>query len=32
MLIRGVTAHAFGPFVGQRLDLADGLTVIHGRA
>jgi DNA repair protein SbcC/Rad50 len=30
MLIRGVTAHAFGPFVGQRLDLADGLTVVHG--
>jgi hypothetical protein len=30
MLVRGVTAHAFGPFAGQRLDLADGLTVIHG--
>ena len=30
MLVRAVTAHAFGPFSGDRLDLADGMTVVHG--
>jgi DNA repair protein SbcC/Rad50 len=30
MLVRAVTAHAFGPFAGERLGLADGLTVVHG--
>ena len=30
MLVRTVTAHAFGPFAGDRLDLADGMTVVHG--
>lgn len=30
MKIRSVTARAFGPFAGDRLELADGLTVITG--
>jgi DNA repair protein SbcC/Rad50 len=28
--IRTVTAHAFGPFAGERLELAEGMTVIVG--
>jgi uncharacterized protein YhaN len=30
MRIRSVTAHAFGPLVGQTLELADGMTVVIG--
>jgi hypothetical protein len=30
MLIRSVTAHAFGPLVGAPLEFADGMTVVHG--
>ena len=30
MRIRSVTAHAFGPLVGQTLELADSLTVVVG--
>ena len=30
MRIESVTAHAFGPFVEEPLDLAQGMTVIHG--
>jgi AAA domain len=30
MRIRRVTAHAFGPLVGETLELADGLTVVYG--
>ena len=30
MLIRSVTAQAFGPLIGQTLEFADGMTVVHG--
>jgi hypothetical protein len=30
MLIRSVTAHAFGPLVGETLEFADMMTVVHG--
>jgi hypothetical protein len=30
MFIRRVTAHAFGPLVGQTLEFADGMTVVYG--
>ncbi len=30
MWVRSVTAHAFGPLAGQTLELAEGLTVVHG--
>ena len=30
MRIRRVIAQAFGPLAGQTLELADGLTVVHG--
>ena len=30
MRIKSVKAHAFGPFVNERLELAPGMTVIHG--
>ena len=30
MRIESVTAHAFGPFVDETLDLARGMTVIYG--
>ncbi len=30
MRIRSVTAHAFGPLAGETLELAEGLTVVHG--
>lgn len=30
MRFESVTAHAFGPFQGRRLDLAPGLNVVFG--
>jgi hypothetical protein len=30
MLIRSVTAHAFGPLLGAPLEFADGMTVVYG--
>jgi predicted ATP-dependent endonuclease of OLD family len=30
MRIRKVTAHAFGPLVGETLEFADGMTVVVG--
>ena len=30
MQIESITAHAFGPFRGESLELAQGMTVIHG--
>jgi uncharacterized protein YhaN len=30
MLIRRVTAYAFGPLVGETLEFADGMTLVHG--
>ena len=30
MLVKSVTAHAFGPLVGERLEFADAMTVVHG--
>jgi len=30
MLIRRVTAHAFGPLVGQTLDFAERMTIVYG--